>query len=296
MILRAYHNVLIVCVFSHFSTLFGDIKETQREHKTTMERTQQPTITSGSLVRISMKIVAFSHKYTVIEADLHSYDGVESLLDIQIGSAMILPVLEAQIVTMAINDEPREIIVRAAEVPTTAKALGVNILGMLRYRIKVVSVTNIPKQPQEITTFFTRRTVTIPQLCQVILAKKGTFHITRSYDMREAGAISEEYRIVESMLKQEATRLSLDSDTVRYNQKGSLQPLQPTLRGDDIKIHHLLPLDETISGAGSSPSLRWTAPVLPLHQEQALFLPDLFRTALANNRWLKHRVADLLTD
>ena len=248
-------------------------------------------INSGSLVRISMKIVAFGHKYTLLEADLHAYDGVESLLDIQIGSSMILPVFEAHIVTMAIN-EARELAVRAADVPTTAKALGVNILGMLRYRIKVVSVINIPKQPQEITTFFTRRTVAIPQLCQVILAKKGTFHITRSYDMREAGAISEEYRILESMLKQEALRLCSDGDSVRHSHSHgsgdrSLQSLRPSLSGDEIKIQHLLPLEDPINNGVSSsnhPGLRWTAPVLPLHQEQALFLPDLFRTALANNR------------
>ena len=261
-----------------------------------MERPQQPTITPGSLVRISLKIVAFGHKHTLSETDLHTYDGVESLLDIQIGSSMILPVFETQIVSMEIN-EARELLVRAAEVPATAKALGVNILGMLRYRIKVVSVINIPKQPQEIDTFFARRTVTITQLCQVIMAKKGTFQITRSYDMREAGAISEEYRIVESMLKQATNRWSLNGKSLCQHDSKSFHAQRTALSGDDIKIQSLLPLEESIHGTGvdGHPGLRWTAPVLPLHQEQALFLPDLFRTALANNRWEK-RLTFRLTD
>lgn len=259
--------------------------------------TKQPTIAFGSLVRISLKIVAFGHKHTLSDTDLHAYDGVESLLDIQIGSAMILPVFESQILSMEIN-EARELLVRAAEVPATAKAFGVNILGMLRYRIKVVSVINIPKQPEEMFNFFARRTVTMPQLCQVIMAKKGTFQITRSYDMREAGTISEEYRIVESMLKQATTqRLCLDgNDSVRQNDsRSSFHGQRPALAlsDNDIKIQHLLPLDEPIHGVDGHPGLRWTAPVLPLHQEQALFLPDLFRTALANNRCGKRLVNSL---
>ena len=167
---------------------------------------------------------------------------------------------------------------------------------MIRYRIKVISVINIPKQPQEITTFFTRRTVPIRQLCQVILAKKGTFHITRSYDMREAGLISEEYRIIESMLKQEAKRLCLDGESVHQSRSNGLrQPLRPSSPGDDIKIQQLLSNEEPINGANGHPGLRWIAPVLPLHQEQALFLPDLFRTALANNRCLTIFLSDYLT-
>jgi len=242
-----------------------------------MAALEPPTIGPDAMVRISLQIVAFSHT-SQADAVFFDYHGVESLLDITIGRKMVLPAVEAAVLSMAAHEE-RDVVVRAVDAPTTAKALGVNIRGALKYRLKLLRVVAIPNERHEVTRFFARRSVNLQQLRRVDTTRRGSFTVARTYDMVHADTISEEYRILESMLK---THLPAAPPSSSSSSSHS---------GVARLVCDLLPADDNTNtnttnrtdGSKRVGGIRLVAPTLPLSQRQELFLPDVLRTAVQAN-------------
>lgn len=154
-------------------------------------------IIKGSQVCVTFTLIAFSNSDV---SQMQSYDGVPCLLDIISGTGMILNALDEAISQMNV-DERREIIVPAVDAAQTARALGVHILGLLKYELKILRVVNTPVDSKEITAFLKKRRVSLEALSETKSVKKGPFNIVRTYCMFEANGISEEYRILESLYK-----------------------------------------------------------------------------------------------
>ena len=152
----------------------------------------------GSQVTVTFSVIAFSHSAV---GTMYSYNGMPCLLTIIAGTGMVLDALDRVILSMTIGEE-REIIIPAVEGHQTARSLGVNIKGLLKYELKILQVVNTPVGDVEIAQFLGKRRVSFEALSETKAVKKGPFNIIRSYEMIEANAISEEYRILESLHKE----------------------------------------------------------------------------------------------
>ena len=268
------------------------------------------TIIRGSQVTVTFSLIAFSHSTA---GTMFSYNGLPCLLTIIAGTGMILSALDNAILSMALGEET-EIVIPAVEGHQTARALGVNILGLLKYELKILQVVNTPTNDLEISLFLKKRRVSLETLLETKAVKKGPFSIVRSYEMLEANAISEEYRILESLHKEyydkqrEALRNQVNcnstnssnfhDDVNRIQMKGSTSHIQ--LHSIDIysPCHGTTDVDRnnqtTHSGLSEEHSpgsqnfdigikndrkSQYFVPSWPVSQAKELFLPELLRLA-----------------
>lgn len=273
-------------------------------------------IIRGSQVRVNFSMVAFSHSDV---SNMHAYDGMPCLLDIIAGTGMILNALDLAILSMEVGEE-RDIVVPAVESAHTARILGINIRGCLMYKLKVLQVVNTPVGCAEVEDFLSKSCVSLHDLSEIKSVKKGPFKIERSYDMFEANAISAQYRILESLYKEHMTKDTPSSLSSSDNQTSSSSSLHDSFNGNNAaefisKIHVNSIKYKTInpescnsnsSGRCSSTlsdnksnatfgysesescgdfrmngNVQYVLPSWPLNQPKELFLPELFRIAVA---------------
>jgi hypothetical protein len=221
-------------------------------------------IIKGSLVSVVFSIVAFSH--TDVD-NMFSYNGVPCLLDVIAGTGMILKALDEAIMCMTVGDE-REILIPAAEASQTARALGVRMRGILKYELKVIRVVNTPVGATEIAQFFSKGTLTLASLSECRQVKKGPFNISRTYDMFDAVAISEEFRILETLCKEKQTNLSDHGN----NSTSEICANNPNRSVQTSSIPFL-------SNSGS----HFLLPMWPISVSRESFLPDLMRLAVSSS-------------
>ena len=231
-------------------------------------------IIRGSLVSVVFSITAFSH--STVE-NLHSYSGVPCLLDITAGTGMILNALDQAILSMQVGDV-RDICIPAADAPESARALGVQMRGMLKYELKVVGVINTPSGPDEIARFLRKGNVTLNALRENRDVKKGPFNISRTYDMFEAAAISEEFRILESLHKDRVSHsLHNSEENQNHNENGVSSHSRKRLRQKEKEKS--VPCYSVPFGSDNIDS-RFLIPTWPIDIPKEEFLPHLMSLAL----------------
>ena len=228
-------------------------------------------IIKGSLVSVVFSIVGFSH--TDVN-NMFSYNGVPCLLDIIAGTGMILKALDEAIMCMNVGDE-REILIPAADASQTARALGVRMRGLLKYELKVIRVVNTPVGATEIAQFFSKGTVALTSLSECRVVKKGPFNISRTYDMFEAVAISEEFRILETLCKEKATHNPSQSMTIMSDdEQNSITERSAYNPNQSVQISSI----PFLSNNGS----QYLLPIWPINVPKESFLPDLMRLAVSS--------------
>ena len=268
------------------------------------------TIIRGSQVTVTFSLIAFSHSAA---GTMYSYNGLPCLLTIIAGTGMILSALDNAILNMALGEET-VILIPAVEGHQTARALGVNILGSLKYELKVLQVVNTPTNALEVSLFLKKRRVSLGTLLETKVVKKGPFSIVRSYEMLEANAISEEYRILESLHKEYydkqryAFRNSTNSSTASLsNFHNDVNRIQMKGSSNHIQLHSIdfyNPCDNSTNtnkkdepqhsevnkkhsprsqnvdiGVKNDRKSRYLVPSWPVSQAKELFLPELLRLA-----------------
>ena len=229
-------------------------------------------IIRGSLVSVVFSITAFSHSDV---ENLHSYSGVPCLLDITAGTGMILNALDEAILSMQVGDV-RGICIPAADAPESARALGVQLRGWLKYELKVIGVVNTPTGPEEIARFFEKGTVSLRALGETRDVKKGPFNISRTYDMFEAAAISEEYRILESLHKDNVSHRFDTSEESKREKCVSSHSRKRLRHEENVKT---LPC-YSIPFHSDNIDSRFLIPTWPVEMPKEQFLPYLMSLAL----------------
>ena len=255
-------------------------------------------ISEGALVRISIGVIGFSHSSNSFETTkfkMHTYNGSISNLDIKLGTHMILPIIDNAILKMQLN-EMKEIVISAAGAAETARSMGVNLCGLLKYQIQLLSVTNIPDSEMELKSFFIKSETFLDLLSVIESIQRGKFNVTKTYDMVEAVKISEQYKIldgvvVDKMKKQSLSSLIRDntnpftptepllfsSSTTPVSSSPSWESLRLEIHGRDTNSH----LHTSNSNAVNS-SIRFILPKWSFSQLPELFLPELLRIAIAS--------------
>jgi hypothetical protein len=226
-------------------------------------------IIKGSLVSVVFSIVAFSH--TDVN-NMFSYNGVPCLLDVIAGTGMILKALDEAIMCMNVGDE-RDILIPAADASQTARALGVRMRGILKYELKVIRVVNTPVGDTEIAQFFSKGTVTLASLSECREVKKGPFNISRTYDMFEAVAISEEFRILETLCKEKAAHDPNSKTILSHQGHKATYEISAVNPNRSVQISSI----PFLSNSGS----HFLLPMWPITVSRERFLPDLMRLAVS---------------